>query len=242
MPPESSPVELATVFAQLHGMFPSEEDATTAVQQVARAAHQHVPSATGAGVSLFDGAGTRVTTASTDTTVQAADDLQYRLGEGPCLSAWATTELQRIDDTAEDPRWARWQAAAAASGIRSALSTPLVHRGRCLGALKVYARAPGAFTAEEEKMLGLLADAAATLLGSVQTSEAPARLSSALKATLQSRETIALATGVLMAREHLDTETARASLLERARAQGRRVVEVAADVLATAHERRECSE
>lgn len=232
MSSESSPGELTTVFARLHGMLLSEQDATTAVGQLARAAQQTIPSAAGAGVSLLSEEGTRISTASTDAVVEAADAAQYDLGMGPCLSAWGTGEPQRIDDTTTDSRWARWQAAAAASGIRSVLSTPLVHRGRTLGALKVYANAPEAFGETEERLLGLLADAAATLLGAAQTHDAPVRLSGALKTALATREVVGLAAGVLMAREHLGPEAARSALLETARTQERRVAEVAADVLA----------
>lgn len=233
MAPDPSPGELTTAFAHLHGMLLSEQDATTAVHQLARAAHQMIPAAAGAGVSLFDEDGTRITTAATDAVVAAADALQYDLGRGPCLSAWATGETQRVDDTTTDSRWASWETAAADAGIRSVLSAPLIHRGRTLGALKVYALAAGAFGEAEEKLLELFAAAAATLLGSAQPVESPVRLSAGLKAALASREVIGLAAGVLMARDHLDAAAARGVLLEAARTQGRRVADVAAEVLRT---------
>jgi small ligand-binding sensory domain FIST len=106
-----------------------------------------------------------------------------------------------------------------------------VYRSHALGALKVYATAPAAFGEAEERLLGLFADAAATLLGAAQTTDAPVRLSASLKAALATRETVGLAAGVLMAREHLDPESARSLLLEQAHAQGRRVAEVAAEIL-----------
>lgn len=229
----SSAGELTTVFAQLHGMLLSQDDATAAVSRLAQAAHQMIPAAAGAGVSLLDTAGTRISTAVTDPVVEAADAAQYELGAGPCLSAWATGTPQRIEDTTTETRWAGWEAAAAAAGIRSALSTPLVYRGQALGALKVYAATPGAFGAEEERLLGLFAEAAATLLGAAQPVETPTRLHGALKTALATRQTVELATGVLMAREDLGAEAAQTVLLERARSQGRRVAEVAAEVLGT---------
>ncbi|MFF0905395.1 UNVERIFIED_CONTAM: GAF and ANTAR domain-containing protein [Kocuria sp. CPCC 205316] len=216
-------------------MFLSEKDASTAVDHLARAAHQMIPTAAGAGVSLLDAHGTRVTTAATDTAVQAADAAQYALGQGPCLSAWATGQAQRIQDTAAEDRWPAWLGAAAEAGIRSVLSVPLVHHGASPGAMKVYAATPAAFGDAEEKLLVQLAAAAATLLVAAQTTEAPVRLSTALKKALATRETIGLAAGVLMARQHLDPETARAALLEQAQSQGRRVSEIAAEVLADEH-------
>lgn len=92
MPPEKMPGELTTVFAHLSGMLLAEHDAAAAVQQLAHAAHQVIPAAAGAGVSLFDADGTRATTEATDAAVEAADALQYDLGQGPCL------EIARIGD------------------------------------------------------------------------------------------------------------------------------------------------
>lgn len=198
---------------------------------LARVAQQIVSTAAGAGVSLLDTEGQQVSTASTDALVEIADAVQYRLGEGPCLTAWARQEPQRIDDTLVDTRWARWQKAAAGAGIRSVLSIPLRYRAESLGALKVYARAPAAFGDEDEVLLGALAEAAAILLGAAQPVDAPERFSGSLQAALRSRETITLAAGVIMAQEHVDAETARSALAHQARQQGQRMVEVAAEVL-----------
>lgn len=102
MSSEPSPGELTVVFAQLHGMLLSEQDATTAVGQLARAAQQLIPTAVGAGVSLLDEEGTRISTTATDTLVEAADAARYDLGQGPCSSARGTGEPQCIDDTTPD--------------------------------------------------------------------------------------------------------------------------------------------
>jgi GAF domain-containing protein len=237
MASHSSPDELTTVFAHLHGMLLPVQDATTAVSRLARAVQQMIPSAAGAGVSLFDEHGVPVSTAATDALVEAADGLQYELGQGPCLSAWATGDLQLVEDTTTDTRWTGWQAAAAEAGIRSVLSIPMVYRGHSRGAMKVYATTAGAFGDAEQQLLGLLAEVAATLLGVAQPVDAPVRLSASLKAAMHSREVIGFAVGVLMAREHLSAEAGRSLLLERARAQGRGVAEVATEILADAQAR-----
>lgn len=239
MNPDPSPGELTTVFADLHGMLLTEADATAAVRQLAWAAHRMVPTAAGAGISLMGDDGTRITAAATDDVVDVADAVQYSLGQGPCVSAWATGDVQRVDDTTRDTRWSRWQEAAAAAGIRSVVSVPLRHRGTRLGALKAYATAPEAFGDADIRLLELLADAIAVLMGSAQSADAPARLSSALKASLQSRETIALASGVLMSREGLSGSESRLALLERARSGGRTMLQVATEVLDGEEHRRE---
>src|SRR5690606_24594678 len=108
---------------------------------------------------------------------------------------------------------------------------PMVYRGHSRGAMKVYATTAGAFGDAEQHVLGLLAEAAATLWGVAQPVDAPVRLSASLKAAMRSREVIGFAVGVLMAREHLDPEAARSLLLERARAQGRGVSRAATEIV-----------
>lgn len=231
MSTESSPGELVTVFAQVQDMLLSTEDAQSAVQQLAYVVDRMCPTAAGAGISLLDEDGSRTTAAATDDVVAEADDQQYALRQGPCLSAWATGQVQRIDDTTRDSRWPRWQPEAARLGIRSVLSAPLIYKQQHPGALKVYATTPNAFEDADEQMLALISGAVATLIGAAQPADAPTRLSDSLKTALRSRDTVALACGVIMAREGLGHDAARAALLDRARTQGRRVTDVAAEVV-----------
>ncbi|HEX2300327.1 MAG TPA: transcription antitermination regulator, partial [Pseudonocardiaceae bacterium] len=108
MDSEFSGTELTTVFARIHSMLLSRESAATAVEQLAEVAQDVVDSAIGAGASMIGVQGHTMSTGATDAVAEAADTLQYELGEGPCLSAWATEALQRVDDTATETRWRRW--------------------------------------------------------------------------------------------------------------------------------------
>jgi hypothetical protein len=69
---------------------------------------------------------------------------------------------------------------------------------RCLGALKIYSTQPGAYDATTARVLEKLIFPAATLLGNIQASEAPQRISEALSTALHSRDTINRAQGFLM--------------------------------------------
>ncbi|GAA1774389.1 GAF and ANTAR domain-containing protein [Kocuria aegyptia] len=223
--------ELTAVFARIQGMLLSQESAEAAAAQLSRAARELIGSAAGAGVSLLDETGRRASTAATDRAVESADAAQYELGQGPCLSAWATESLQRIDDTATDTRWPDWNRAAAAAGIASVLSVPVLYRDRCLGAMKIYATTAGAFGTREERRLLLLASAAGTLLGAAQGSDAPHRLSAAMQQALTDRTAVEAATGMLMERHSTDHESARRMLLTASRDQGRPLAQIARRVL-----------
>lgn len=231
MNPDPYMSELSVAFARIQGMLLSEQHAATAVDQLAQVARATISTAVGAGASLFDDTGRARSTGATDALTVAADALQYELGEGPCLDAWATAAVVRIDDTAQESRWPDWCAAAHAQGIRSVLSTPLMLGDRRVGAMKVYARDPGAFTVEDEGTLGLLAEAVAILLGCAQSSDAPRRLSASVQSALADRQEVGVAVGVLMERHGTDVEQARAVLLDEALIQDLPLVQVARQTL-----------
>ncbi|MFI7480812.1 GAF and ANTAR domain-containing protein [Kocuria sp. M1R5S2] len=231
MDPDPSVSELTVAFARIQGMLLSQENATAAVDQLAQVARAVIGTAVGAGASLFDSPGGPRSTGATDALTAAADARQYELGEGPCLSAWATGASVRIDDTAAESRWPQWCASARGQGICSVVSVPLVLGGRRLGAMKVYAREPGVFTEDDEGTLGLLAGAVAVLLGCAQPTDAPHRLSESLQSTLADRQEVGVAVGVLMERHGTDVQEARAALLDEALLQDRPLAQVARQTL-----------
>ena len=209
--------ELSITFARIQGLLLTEETVSKAVDLLADAAKESIPGTLGAGVSLMDEQGRRTSWGATDEIVTQADSLQYELGEGPCITAWATTGTVRTNDLAAEDRWSRWSPGAAGLGLRSVLSAPLLFRTESVGAIKVYSDLPGAFDARSEHLLTLFAGPAATLLANVQSAQAPRRLSQQLKDAITSRDNIAFARGILMEREGLGKDESMARLLEIAR-------------------------
>jgi GAF domain-containing protein len=205
--------ELSVVFARMSGLLLSEETVSTAVGLVTALARDSIPGALGAGVTLVDERGGKTSSGASDPLVERADSLQYELDEGPCLAAWAQRALVRLDDVGSDGRWPRWCRAVEPLGLRAALSAPLVAGDRSLGAIKVYARQPGAFDRHAEHLLVMFAAQAAILLANVQSVESARRLSDGLKDALRSRDLIATAKGILMAREGIAEEPALAVLV-----------------------------
>ncbi|MEC5200303.1 transcriptional regulator with GAF, ATPase, and Fis domain [Arthrobacter sp. PL16] len=209
--------ELAVVFGRVRGLLLTEETVQHAVDLLAEAARDLIPGAIGAGVSLIHH-GQRTSTGATDALVRRADELQYELSEGPCLSAWSTSTPVRTDDTtALDQRWPRWAAAAAGMSVRSCQSVPLIQGDTTIGAMKVYATEAFAFDGTTERALTRFAVPAAALLSHVQTTDTPQQIRSDLSAALQTRDRIAMAKGILMARLGIDDRAAFAELVTRAR-------------------------
>jgi GAF domain-containing protein len=223
--------ELQKVFAKMSGLLLAEETVQTALGLVTALAVETIDGASGAGVTLVDVQGLKVTAAATSERVGQADDLQYQLDEGPCLSAVAQLELIRVDDLEQDERWPRWRTAALPLGVRSSLSAPMISQGRALGAVKVYADVPDAFSAAHEALLRRFADQAAILLAEVASLDRADRLSESLQSALRTRNVIALASGILMERHGLTEERAFLELVESARRERRELVEEATSVI-----------
>jgi GAF domain-containing protein len=207
---DSSPTkdEMAMVFARMSGLLLSAETVHTALKLITSLAREMVPHTTGAGITLLNDEGERVTAAATDPVVEQADAVQYELGRGPCLTALTDRVVVRIDDLAEDDRWPAWSRRMAESGLRSVLSAPMVAGTRSLGALKVYAVRPGTYGDREEHLLIMFATQAAILLANMRTARDAERVSAQVAQTLRGRDLIKLAKGIIMARDGVDERTA----------------------------------
>lgn len=224
--------ELSAALTRMAGLVLSRETVDTALRLVTELAKTTIPGTLGAGVTLVDERGKRSRAAS-DEVVEQADAVQYELDEGPCLSAWRSRQVERIDDTTTDPRWPQWNGAAARLGVRSVLSAPLLAGDESIGALKVYSDQPAVYRERDELAMRLFAQQAAILLANTQSLQEARRNSRRLTDALSSRDSIIRATGVLLGRGAADEQAAFALLADTARRSGRTVAEVARELLAT---------
>ena len=223
--------ELAKLTGQAAGGFLTEENASRAVQSLAYVLRDSIPNSAGAGASVINSRGRRESTGATDTVVLRADKLQYELGQGPCLSAWAEQRAIIIQDTKQETRWPEWTAAIADLPVRSVLSAPLTTEGRRIGALKVYSPAPLVFDDHSVFLIERLANPAAVLLGNVRDREATQRVSSQLAEALANRDVISRAQGILIGRKNLGPQEALDAMLRTSRQEGKPLHEVARAVV-----------
>jgi transcriptional regulator with GAF, ATPase, and Fis domain len=105
------------------------------------------------------------TLAPTDQLVIDNDQLQQRLGEGPCFDAARSSQGERVfriaDLTGEQQRWPAYAPQAQALGVGSMMGFLLFTDDEDLGELNLYSRKPGAFTEASELAGWLLASHAA---------------------------------------------------------------------------------
>jgi GAF domain-containing protein len=165
------------------------------------------------------------------------DATQYRSGEGPCMYAFRDQRIYRIDSTTDDRRWPEFAAAAVAHGIGSTLSVPLAARGRPLGALNLYAKAPASFTGAHEEAMILFAAQASIALANAQVYWDSRQLGENLTQAIESREAIGRAVGILMAVGGRSPDTAFQILVSASQRANRKVRDIAVEIVERTVER-----
>lgn len=174
--------------------------------------------------------GRLTTVAASNDTVQRMDDHQYETGEGPCLAAAAEGHWFHIESLAEESRWPEFIPLAMEEGIASVLSTPLMKAGRPLGALNIYSGTAHAFGPRQQELAALFATQASTVLVEGRPDHDDA-LDQRIADALVTREVIAQAQGVVMARRAVTAEKAASVLHWSARVAGITVAGLATRVV-----------
>jgi GAF domain-containing protein len=186
--------------------------------------------ADGAGLMLIDAERQLRWVSATDQSVQALEDGQERLAQGPCVAAFGRRAPAAIRDIHHEPGWGEQAQVMLGEGICAALSVPVELDGSPIGTLDIYSSDPWDRDDSEVAATQAYAGVVASLLAAAVTAQVKGRLASQLEAALAHRWLIEQAKGMLMARERLDAQAAFERLRRAARASSRRLADVARDV------------
>lgn len=200
------------------------------LHDLAELASQVVPGNHGAGATLVqDGVNVY---RSSNSFAQLVDRAQYRVGEGPCVSAVcdATTVVSGTIKTGE-PRWPRFRASVSSLPVHSALSLPLNVGGETIGSVNVYASTPDAFTDDAVAIGEEFATPAAATLSAAQLLLEAADSATFAGYGLRNRSIVETAVGVLMTQHQLSASAARRQVAQEATAAGVTVLTAAADII-----------
>jgi hypothetical protein len=126
------------------------------------------------------------------------DQIQYSLQEGPCLNAADSEAVVHVPDLRAEERWPNYARRALEMGVRSIYALPMPVDSESKAALNLYSVRPQAFTQEAiQRVEDHVRHASQALRVAVRLSRA-ADLETNLKAALESRTAINLATGIIM--------------------------------------------
>jgi len=144
----------------------------------------------------------------TDEMAPEIDQAQYDAGDGPCLRAFREQRVTQIESTREPGEWPEFRAAAAAHGIGSTLSFPLMLEKAAVGAMNLYSFEERAFGDRDRENGELFAAQAAIVLSNAQAYWDAHDLSRGLSEAMRSRAVIEQAKGILMAPGGIDEDQA----------------------------------
>ena len=195
-----------------------------------------VTGASGAGIMLMSGDVPRGSVCTTSEVSALIEELQYVLGEGPCVDSYDQDRPVFEPDLArpDSPRWLAFSGPALDAGVRSVFGFPLHVGAVRLGALNLYCDRPGLLTDEQRADALVVADIAAQAILTLQANAPPGKLAAELEAGADFRYVVHQAAGMVAAQ--LDVSVGQALIRLRAYAFGndRSLTEVAQAVVARA--------
>jgi len=168
----------------------------------------------------------------TDEDAPEIDTAQYETGNGPCLDAFRHQHVYRIDDMEKDTQWPAFSEAAAARGVQSSMSVPLMARHEGVGALNFYSRGDDPFSDADVEVGLQFATHAAIVLANAQAYWDAHQLSEDLLQAMKSRATIEQAKGILMGAQRCSPDDAFQILVRASQRENRKLREIADDIVA----------
>jgi len=189
---------------------------------------------TGAGVMLMSGDLPRGSVCSSDERSALIEELQYTLGEGPCVDAY------RQDRPVLEPdlggtgvaRWVAFSGPAVAAGARAVFGFPLQVGAIRLGALNLYRDRPGPLSADQHADALVMAGVASRAVLAMQANAPPGELAAELEAGANFHFVVHQAAGVVSAQFDVSMTEALIRLRAYAFANDRVLTAVAEDVVA----------
>jgi hypothetical protein len=166
------------------------------------------------------------------------DELQFTLGEGPCLESVARRVPVVVTDLADptDKRWTAYGPTMLANDIRFVFAMPVVVAGEHVGALDLFRAAPGRLNAEQFAGAVAAAELAGIPLldlmeGDLQAAAGDPSSNAWAELNSLSRAEVSQATGMLVAQLGVEPTEALVRLRAHAYANGRTATDVARDIL-----------
>ena len=166
------------------------------------------------------------------------DELQFTLGEGPCIDSVARRAPVMVADLAhpDERRWPGYGPAMIAHDIRSVYAIPVVVAGEYVGALDLFRAVPDTLVGQQIAGMAVAAELAQLPLLDFLSQDLNAAVADPdsdawAELNALSRTEVSQATGVLMAQLNVDAANALARLRAHSYATGHSATDVARDII-----------
>ncbi len=194
----------------------------------------HTLSASGAGVTMMTDHGVRGVCAASDPSAERLEELQFTLGEGPSLDAYASRRPLLVPELTDSAmtRWPVYAPTVHDNGVRAVFAFPLQVGAARLGVLDVFRDRAGALTADELRQALLLADVTVAALLDLHEQNGDRGSLDDLDDAIEGRAELFQAQGMVMVQLGVSIGDAMARMRAYAYAENRRLIEVARDIVA----------
>lgn len=185
-----------------------------------------------AGLLLADEHGVLHLMASSSERTHHLEVFQLQRDEGPCLDCYRQRQMVKVPDLdAAAERWPQFCAAARAVGFRSVHAVPMRLKDDVLGTLGLFSEEIGAMEDGDLALAQALVHVASVALVNERTAANRDTINAQLQHALTSRIVVEQAKGVLAHAGELDMDTAFAVLRRYARDHGRKLSDLADEVV-----------
>lgn len=179
-------------------------------------------------MSLMHADGSVETRAATGPLVRELDELQYELGEGPCVSTLRGEPVIVADRIRHTDRWPTYVPRALKTGLQAQMALRLyVDERGTIGGLNLYSVSSERIDEHAPQLAEVFAAQAAVALGHAHKVEH-------LHVALESRQVIGRAVGIIIERYRVDDDTAFNFLVRVSSQTQTKLRELAADIVADA--------
>jgi len=188
----------------------------------------------GAGVMLMSGDIPRGSLCTTNAVSHLIEELQYTLGEGPCVDAYHHDQVVS-EPNLGNPETARWPAfspPALKAGVRAVFGFPLRVGTVRLGALNLYRHRASSLTSDQHADALVMADVTARWVLEAQAGAAPDAIASELEVGADFHFAVHNAAGIVSVQLGISIADALIRLRAYAFTFDRMVADVALDVIA----------
>ena len=213
-------------FEQLARAFRAAPDEDARLQLAVDSAVKLVETCDHAGITISEKGGL-LTRVGSDDMVRRANELQYEVGEGPCLSVRQDQDTIVVTDLAAEDRWPTWASQVHQQFGATSMMSLLVYTDRdSFGALSLYAMDGKHFDPDDIAV-------AQALAGHLALSMSVEREIDQLKMAIISRLVIGRAEGILMERLDITADQAFDYLRRISSDTNRKLVAIASDIART---------
>ena len=188
----------------------------------------------GAGIMLMSGDIPRGSLCTTNEVSRLIEELQYTLGEGPCVDAYQQNQVVAEPRLADPraPRWFAFTPPALEAGVRGVFGFPLRSGTVRLGALNLYRDRPGPLTGDQHADALVLAGLAARWVLEAQAGAPPGAVAEELETGADFHFAVHNAAGMISVQQQVSVAEALIRLRAYAFSKDRLLADVAEDVVA----------